>query len=521
MGFFSRPPAPLSRDVTDENLLVISDVHLGEDILDEGPESLSEYIRALNWRLAEFVADHRKRRLDGRPWHLVINGDMFDFLKITDRRDSLEGLVRERELTPEERARDLVNTPENVLWKLDRVLAVHRPLFKELAAFLLAGNKVTLLEGNHDAEFYFAEVRARLREALVALAERQHAADKKAGLTRAAFDAEAVSARLAFHTWFLARPGRVHVEHGHQYDPYCSFEYRLAPFDRDEKSLLATPMSHRAVPYVADLLGDFSTHGIDHLGLGRFVAEFGKRGRRTLWTILRLYFGVGLLLVRRAGARRKKELLAWAAEHEAGLKALALEAPYGLDTLRRLDALRAQPVEFSFWKSVQVFYFDRVALGLGIVLGGVASAFLKGPAALMVLGATLAAGGGGMFLSSLGRKNDVHQSLRTAAARIADLTGARYVVFGHSHKPELTKLDEPGVGRFGAPAYYVNSGSWVTREILRGEAGTGMTYVEITPAGAALMRWQGATQPATVLASARGPSSTTPATPTTAMTPAS
>ena len=48
MGLFSRRSKPTPAGEADENLLVISDIHLGEDILDEGPASLSEYIRALN-----------------------------------------------------------------------------------------------------------------------------------------------------------------------------------------------------------------------------------------------------------------------------------------------------------------------------------------------------------------------------------------------------------------------------------------------------------------------------------------
>src|SRR4051812_16623007 len=67
----------------EENVLVISDIHLGEDIVSTGPDHLSEYIRALNRELADFIASHRQRRDEGRVWHLVINGDMFDFVKVS------------------------------------------------------------------------------------------------------------------------------------------------------------------------------------------------------------------------------------------------------------------------------------------------------------------------------------------------------------------------------------------------------------------------------------------------------
>jgi hypothetical protein len=60
---------------------------------------------------------------------------------------------------------------------------------------------------------------------------------------------------------------------------------------------------------------------------------------------------------------------------------------------------------------------------------------------------------------------------------------------------------EFGVGRFGETSFYLNSGSWVTREILLGEAGEGMTYVELTQHGAALKRWLGPDVPPRVMQS--------------------
>ena len=96
---------------------------------------------------------------------------------------------------------------------------------------------------------------------------------------------------------------------------------------------------------------------------------------------------------------------------------------------------------------------------------------------------------------------EISDILRNAAARIADQTGARYVIFGHSHHPELVDLRELGVGRFGERAFYLNSGSWVTREILDDGSGQGMTYVEITSKGAALRRWVAANKSAEVIAS--------------------
>ncbi len=501
MPFWSRwlPNKPVVATADEESILVISDIHLGEDILDEGPDSLSEYIRALNRELAHFVAAHRQEAEDGRRWHLVINGDMFDFLKITDRRDTLQGGrdPTHGRLTPVERARDLVNTPSNVVWKLERVLEVHRPLFKELAAFLLDGHKITIVEGNHDAEFYFDEVRDTLRQALVRLAERVHKQDKRKGV----FDAELVANGLAFRTWFEASAGRYHIEHGHQYDPYCSFEYNLAPFDNQEVGTLATPLTHRAVPYVADLLGDFSTHGIESWTFREYIGFFAKRGLRTLWTLMLLYFTVGWELLRHTGRKRQEQLQTWRVQHQQHLRELAERTPYGVGTLQDLDAQKALPVEYSPLRVARAFYFDRVVIGLAGLVGALVGALADGRLAWGVWLGTFLVVAVGVMLSARGRRHDIAALLRKAAARIADVTGTRYVVFGHSHHPELVDLTVSfAVGRFGERAYYINSGSWVTREILLGEAGSGMSYVAITKAGAALLRWVGPNQPPVILA---------------------
>jgi UDP-2,3-diacylglucosamine pyrophosphatase LpxH len=481
----------------DQNILVISDIHLGEDILQEGPAKLSEYIRILNGKLGEFIRAHREPSADGRSWHLVINGDMFDFVKISLLPDEDEAVeMLSRPLSPAERQRGLANNPENTAWKLNRILEIHRPVFKEMAGFLLAGNSVTFIEGNHDAEFYFSEVQDRMITFLCDLAE---SFEGDAGAEQAR--AEQVASRVRFRTWFDASPGRYHIEHGNQYDEMCSVEYHLSPHDDAEEGTLATPLSHRAMPYFAEILGDFSTHAIDQWTFGQWMRFICSMGPRMVWVLAKLYWVVCLELVFQAGGNREKELQANREKHGLRLEELMKETPYGLETLRGLDRLRARPAEYSLWKMIHLFYVDRFLLVAGTLVGLLGSALLwEGPAAwwaaaCVVVGAMLLHYGLGKI-----RAPELIQTLRLAAARIADRTGARYVVFGHSHHPEMVNLGEEfGVGRFGEGGFYLNSGSWVTREILR-EGGAGMTYVEITAQGAALRQWRRSGEPPEVLA---------------------
>ncbi|MEL6544589.1 MAG: metallophosphoesterase [Myxococcota bacterium] len=226
MGWLSRFKRTQNHEeLREPRLLVISDIHLGEDVIDHGDTDFSDYIQALNRELAGFVAHYRA--IDAE-WHLVINGDMFDFVKIS---------MSEKDL---ENADD--NTPETVARKLDRIFEIHRPLFKELAEFVRSGHRLTLIEGNHDAETFFPEVRERFLSNLLALAHR-------AGRTEGeSVDEASLTDRVCFRTWFEAEPGRFHIEHGHAYDEFCSFEYNLAPYDRPGSERLATPLTHTTMP---------------------------------------------------------------------------------------------------------------------------------------------------------------------------------------------------------------------------------------------------------------------------------
>jgi len=68
-------------DTKQANLLIISDLHLGEDLRPDAEEERERLAEVEN-DLVAFLEYYIWRRLDDRPWRLVINGDMVDFLSI-------------------------------------------------------------------------------------------------------------------------------------------------------------------------------------------------------------------------------------------------------------------------------------------------------------------------------------------------------------------------------------------------------------------------------------------------------
>ena len=69
-------------DMAAANLLIVSDLHFGEELL---PGASMERRHAIELGAAafrEFLRYHTVRRRDGRTWRLVIAGDLFDFMSV-------------------------------------------------------------------------------------------------------------------------------------------------------------------------------------------------------------------------------------------------------------------------------------------------------------------------------------------------------------------------------------------------------------------------------------------------------
>jgi hypothetical protein len=376
-----------------------------------------------------------------------------------------------------------------------------------LATFLLDGHRLTFIEGNHDAEFYFPEVREALRQNLVQLAEQVWRRQRRDNT----MDRDDIEARISFREWFEVSPGRYHIEHGHQYDEYCSFEYQLAPYDRQNSNTLATPLSHRAAPYFGEHAAEFTTRGLHETGFLYWARYALGRGPRVLWSLFKAYWLMVYDLIGLAGPRRRAERLTLRERHQERLRQLAHDSPYGFGTLELIDKLKATPAEYSRFKIYHGGYFDRFVIAAFMLVVALCAILLPWGWAVLTLVADLAVGFFAFWFLRRAGKVDLSGNLRRAAARIAEITGVRYVIFGHSHRPELVDLRRSfGVGKFGESAFYLNSGSWVTREILMGKKGEGMTYVEITGRGATLRRWLGREEEPVVLA-ASDPSAMPPA----------
>ena len=417
------------------NLLVVSDLHLGGPIRPPVGFKVLRLVAKLDREICRFLDYQRRRRLKSEtgeplPWTLVLNGDTIDFLHFD---------VRPEDIKEEEDLYGLEFSEERSRWKLSAIARYHRRALRGLARFVDAGHKLVFVVGNHDADLWFPGVRADLVDEIAKFSK----------------DPKSLRERISFSPWFYFEEGRAYIEHGHRFDPYATFPDPLAPFAHGGRRL-APNFGHWALRFFCNRVPEFPVHDVDTWGVQDFIAWGARlRGVRLLRAALEYLFFIWryasaavLDRLRRAGDSGRRE------RRRARLRRFAAFYKMPIQRVRALDGMMRPHVGASIGRLAQALYFDRMVLaalvGAGLFASySIASDTWSTLASLGVLGA-------GVFawwrLSLTRPPADVHPFMAAIARRIARLTGARVVVFGHTHRPVLE--------RAGHKAQFVNPGSW-------------------------------------------------------------
>lgn len=425
------------------NYLVISDLHLRG-----GHSDSTAGLYHFDEEFADFLRYYRLNRRQERPWRLVIAGDFVEFLYITDLPDSNDPLLRGASFSPSEHRYGAGTEAPKARWKLDRILRTGHPqLLLALARFLAEGNHIVILRGNHDTEMVWPEVQAHFRRLL----SEHHPADVGFMAMK-----QAVAERLCFAPWFWYVPGRLYVEHGCQYDPFCAFEYFLYPVVPAHPERIENSISDLSVRYFANqmkLLNAMATENIK--SISEYVWWVLKGNPAIVPRAVRLYGGMVRGVLAKSGRPDPRLEQAVREEHER--RRAAADQLLGLPpgATARVDAMHARPVMRSRWAAARFLGLDLFAAAAALLFAGAFIAvrypsqwrWLLVVALLGVLGA-VAYGGALRF-----RRIVEYAQLRGIAERLAELFGVANVVFGHSHKA--------GSARLPNGSHYFNVGTWV------------------------------------------------------------
>lgn len=475
--------APATHD-----LLIVSDLHLTLTLDDED--------KATDAAIAAFLDHHRQHRNRGRPWRLVMAGDIFEFVY-----PDMEHFIARHPGPDAPRASGagfLQLWPVQALaWRLRVTMRERAVVFLALGRFLAAGNRLELIKGNHDVELQWATVQRAFLETMAAILDEAGEAPPP-GTLEAAVD---------FHVWFFYEPGRVYVEHGNQYDEFNCLPNFLDPALVTDPDRSFSPMGSRFTTYMTNAFVDYKPRPEAGAFMNYLEATGQKWSRkyieRSLTVLYHSVIGSGLFSEEgwQAGSGRQDEGL------------VAMEEIYGipLETLEALQALQSAPVTAQRGWVINRFGLDRAAIvifgllmvALGLIFGlfpftepallavaglgpvalivgvllrlkfrkgrrhhkWIALAVLVGAcaaASLLVPSATLF---GGVLVTyavfvctfaflvlPLTDASDLHRHLVITANRVARLLDVPTVVFGHHHRPVDRELPE---GR-----RYINSGAW-------------------------------------------------------------
>jgi UDP-2,3-diacylglucosamine pyrophosphatase LpxH len=287
-----------------------------------------------------------------------------------------------------------------------QMLGAHAELAGALREHLRAGAGLTLIAGNHDAPAASPEVRCAILRSLELVDE----------------------TKLEVSPWFVRR-GRVHLEHGHLYDPDNAPAHPLAPWSWETEPL-GIALTRRFLAPSGALMFAHAHETTPAEGLMRAFRTFGPRAP---WVVVR-YFATAIALCAQAGRQRG---VTGELEHgQSVLQTFAEECGLAAEMLARMVTLGPRPTHLDFKATFMRLYFDRVIATLGL-LGGTSAALLG----RSILGASVAAMSGAYLTRSVKSSGSrysglTEQRLRDAASVVAATTDASLVVFGHTHRED-------------------------------------------------------------------------------------
>jgi len=414
------------------NILVVSDLHIGLDL--RYGDSDGSQDEAMS-RFVEFLDHFREHREGGRPWTLIINGDFFEFLGLWFTKMRGEDLPSE-------------GGPARAVEVLDAVMNHQERVFRSLAEFLLAGNDLVIIYGNHDPHFHWEEIRRAFTGNLTTLAGEDAGWRVQKAVSR-------MAERIRFFPWFYLEGGGFYVEHGHQYDENCAMDNLLHPTDGEGIRFIRPSLASLGIRYFIQKVPRIDSVDYERMTMSEFFSWGSKFGVKNAIKISAnyLYYILQVALMWRMSKRAERQSAWIRSQHR--LRLLKLETETGLPpgVLLSLDRLKSVSSYLSLRKVLQLFYLDRFLLVLGVLVCA-AGAFSLLPGFWKI---AAAAWGWLSFLAgnqtlALFRRFRPGRRLAEVADSIIDLVGAPFILFGHTHRSESITIE--GSGKC------FNTGSW-------------------------------------------------------------
>ena len=426
-------------------------------------------------RFTQYLAAQGRERQ--RPQRLILLGDVFEFLQVDNRPYQKSGIPDEahpahqdrevQEHLKQNKAFNGLSTNQTAtVWRIERIARGHAEWFRALGEFLQADprHRLDVVIGNHDIEMTWPAAQQRFKELI--------AESVGADVTNA----------IHFYPWFIYEPGLFYAEHGQQYDNLNSFTTLMEPtlppkraadgtinWDDNsplEQRLIELPLGSFFVRYVFNFIESSDSFADNVRPLTRYVA-WALRNKPLHG--LRILFYQGRLLIRvlrKSGDLSEREMRLRRQHYQRTVLApYAAQSGLSPDTLIAIDELAVLPSMTSRWQQAKQVVLDPL-MPLLFVFAPIAVMFgaLRQVRNSLRALLTFAAGLLGLLYrerATFRPPTEPANKLRDAARNIDAIlrrdtgAGARFYIFGHTHKAEVFPLtentDEPR---------YLNTGTW-------------------------------------------------------------
>lgn len=332
---------------------------------------------------SQAVAADLARLISEHPGHeIVLGGDIFSLSSDPPSRDPAQSILS--------------------------ILRAEATLPAALRSHLSSGGNLTFIAGNHDASI----VGEGVRRAMLGLLELDDAAP------------------LTIEPWFLRR-GKVHVEHGHAYDPDNAPAHPLGLWGYRSEPL-GISLTRR---FLARRNAFFFAHAHETTPLEGLKRAFRELGPNATLLVGQYFASAAGICLETAFERRFNREQA---RGEDALREFAERSGVEEGALRQLLEGRPNPTHASFRQTFMRLYFDRVLATIGIPAGLLARLLLRSNP-----GAGLALLSAAYLYRSVRRgvnrySNLPVQRLYEGAELVRAVTGAETVIFGHTHCEDET-----------------------------------------------------------------------------------
>ncbi len=421
-------------------------------------------------RLLQHLTEQTAERVE-----LVLNGDIFDFDSVTQLPEDPEGpidwLARLRGLGSEE-------------WmsrfKMEVIIRDHPIWFDAIRRFLDGGHRVVFVFGNHDVELAWPSLQRLIRERLGVEPQHGHelAAEPSAlGEHDARGDGGAPGndhdantprdvatkqpgGELVFCDWFYLSQDDTYISHGHQYDPNCVVKNPIDPLiEVRGRPRIRIPFGDLAGRYMLNGMGYFNPNAKDNYIMSglQYVRFFLRYMLLTQPLLLWTWFWGALATLVLSLTEHWRPPMRDPLRIDEKVADVAARARVTPAMVRKLQAISVPSACSSPIRVMKVLWLDRGFLFLALMFLSwqlvlhINVALPISP--LWVVAPMVALIPPYAIYAAQVKATVFDQPLldERLAHLIAAITGARMVVFGHTHEPQNHQV---------GPVRYVNGGFW-------------------------------------------------------------